>query len=381
MRILMLSKALVVGAYQKKLEELARHPGVEITAVVPPYWREGRHCTVLERAYTQGYTLVVLPMALNGHYHLHFYPHLGALVRRARPDILHIDEEPYNLATFQAMRLGMRAGARCLFFTWQNIYRAQPFNILERYNLARACAAIAGNREAADVLRRKGFGKRIAVIPQFGVDPDVFRSLPQARAERNQVLRLPPGDHFVIGYLGRLVEQKGLMILLQAVAGLGAGWHLLLIGDGPLRPTLEKRARQLGIAGQVTIMPQVSSAQVPLWLNRLDVLVLPSLTRPNWKEQFGRVLVEAMACEIPVVGSESGEIPHVIGSAGLIAPEGDSDGLREHLARLMSSPSLRQALGRQGRQRVLARYTQRQVAQETYRFYETLIGQSAKARR
>ncbi len=188
-------------------------------------------------------------------------------------------------------------------------------------------------------------------------------------------MRLPTANSFVVGYLGRLVEQKGLLVLLQAVAGLGGDWRLLLIGDGPLRPALQEKARQLGIPERATIMPAVPSAQVPLWLNRLDVLVLPSLTRPNWKEQFGRVLVEAMACEIPVVGSDCGEIPHVIGSAGLLAREGDANHLREHLARLMSSPSLRRDLGRQGRQRVLACYTQRHVAQATYRFYQAVLGQ------
>ncbi len=174
MRILMLSKALVVGAYQKKLEELALEPGVELTAVVPPYWQEGRHRTMLERAHTHGYELAVLPMALNGHYHLHFYPGLGKVVQRIRPDLFHIDEEPYNLATLQAMYVGRRAGARCVFFTWQNIYRAHTFNLLERYNLTHAAAAIAGNRAAAEILRRKGFSKSIEVIPQFGVDPAVF---------------------------------------------------------------------------------------------------------------------------------------------------------------------------------------------------------------
>ena len=70
------------------------------------------------------------------------------------------------------------------------------------------------------------------------------------------------------------------------------------------------------------------STEVPAVLRALDVLVLPSLTTPSWKEQFGRVLQEAMACAIPVVGSDSGEIPHVIGDAGLVTPEGDAAALR-----------------------------------------------------
>jgi len=105
----------------------------------------------------------------------------------------------------------------------------------------------------------------------------------------------------------------------------------------------------------------------------LDALVLPSRTRPNWKEQFGRVLVEAMACGVPVIGSDSGEIPHVIGDAGLIFPEEQVEILRAHLARLLGDPGLRADLAQRGRERVLARFTQAQVASQTYQVYQTIF--------
>jgi hypothetical protein len=109
MRILMLSKALVVGAYQKKAEELARLPGVELTVAVPPLWREpGVGPQALERRFTQGYALEVLPIRFNGRHHVHYYPALERLVARLRPDVFHIDEESFNLATFLAMHAGLR---------------------------------------------------------------------------------------------------------------------------------------------------------------------------------------------------------------------------------------------------------------------------------
>ena len=146
MRVLMISKALVVGAYQKKCEELARLPGMDLHVVVPPAWQEpGGRRLVVERAFTQGYELAVEPMALNGHFHLHFYPTLHSRVRALRPDIVHIDEEPYNLATLQALTLGRSVGARCLFFTWQNLYRRYPWpwRAVESHVLARADYALA----------------------------------------------------------------------------------------------------------------------------------------------------------------------------------------------------------------------------------------------
>jgi glycosyltransferase involved in cell wall biosynthesis len=108
---------------------------------------------------------------------------------------------------------------------------------------------------------------------------------------------------------------------------------------------------------------------MPDRLQQWDVLVLPSLTRSNWKEQFGRILVEAMACQVPVVASNSGEIPNVVGDAGLLVPEGDPGALRDGVAALLDEPARRLALGQAGRARVLARYTHRRIAEQTAQVY------------
>ncbi len=360
----MVSKALVVGAYQKKLEELARLPGVELTVVVPPAWRDPSGTLELERRYTEGYDLVVEPLALNGNYHLHFYPRLGRQMRRVRPDLVHIDEEPYNLATAHALWLARRAGARSLFFSWQNIYRRYPlpFRLLERYVLRHVDYGIVGNRESVEVWRAKGYRGPMAVIPQFGVDPQVFSPSPK-----------PKGRGFVIGYVGRLVEAKGMDLLLEALAGLEGTWRAYVLGSGPVQADLQAQAEVLGLADRVSFDAWVPSGQMPAYYRQLDVLVLPSRTRPNWKEQFGRVLVEAMACGVPVVGSDSGEIPNVVGEAGLIFSEGRVDALQAQLRQLLRNPDLCVELARKGRDRVLAHYTQARIAAETYRVYGAVL--------
>jgi glycosyltransferase involved in cell wall biosynthesis len=363
-RVVIISKALVVGAYQSKLEELAALPGVELVAVVPPFWREGRHRLALERLHTRGYELRVLPMALNGHYHLHWYRGLGAALAAAKPDLVHADEEPYNVATVQALLLAGRVGARRLFFTWQNIARhlPPPFAWFERYCYRAADWAIAGSHHAAAVLRAKGYRGSLSIVPQFGVDPERFRP-----AEGP----VPPRP-FTIGFAGRLVPEKGLDILLDAVFGLGGDWRLELIGAGPLAGHLRRRAWAAGFGERVHVGPSPSAAMAER-LRALDVLVLPSLTRPNWREQFGRALVEAMACGVAVVGSDCGEIPQVIGEAGLVVPEGDLVALRAALRRLRDDPALRADLAARGRARVLARYTQREIAQQTYQVYRAVL--------
>lgn len=357
----MISKACVAATYQVKLAEIARCPDVELHVVVPPYWREGRSRLWLERAHVRGYQMHVAPLALNGQFHLHFYPTLGRLMRQIAPDIVHIDEEPYNLATWQAMRLARRAGAQALFFTWQNLLRryAWPFSALERYNYAQTAYAIAGNAEAEQVLRAKGYRGPVEVLPQFGVDPEIYR--PAEGPATNDVL--------TIGYVGRLVPEKGVDLLLRAAAGLGGEWRLRIIGDGPERAALQGLAAELGLGERVEWVARVPFAQVPAEMARLDVLALPSRTRPNWKEQFGRVLVEAMSCEVPVIGSDSGEIPHVLGETGLVFPEGDAAALGRCLELVRDEPNRRGRWGRPGRQRVLERYTQAHVAQRTCAIY------------
>jgi glycosyltransferase involved in cell wall biosynthesis len=104
----------------------------------------------------------------------------------------------------------------------------------------------------------------------------------------------------------------------------------------------------------------------------MDVMVVPSQTRLFWKEQFGHVLIEAMACEVPVIGSDSAEVPNVIGDAGLVCPEGDVATLRGALTRMATSPELRRQLGYAGRKRVLQLYTHDILAQKLIGFFRTL---------
>jgi glycosyltransferase involved in cell wall biosynthesis len=252
----MLSKACVVGAYQRKLEELARLPDVELTCIVPPYWQQAGTRLVLERAHVAGYRLVIVPVRFNGHFHLFHFEGLARWLACTQPDVVHVDEEPYNLATGLALRLAARQGARRLFFTWQNLHRRYPppFGLWERYSLRAAQRALAGNREAVDVLRRKGYRRPVAVVPQFGVDPEAFRPRPR-----------PPRREFVVGYAGRIVAEKGLHVLLDAARGLSDPWRLQLVGSGPEQDALVRRAQRLGIADRVQFVGAVDQAVLPLY--------------------------------------------------------------------------------------------------------------------
>ena len=363
----MVSKALVVGLYQRKLELLAAQ-GIELLAIAPPSWRDERGETPLERSFTAGYALETLPIARNGDFHLHFYRGLGARLRAFAPDLVHVDEEPYNVSAWQGIYQARRAGAKAIAFSWQNLNRRYPppFAWGEGWALRRLDGLIAGTDSAAGVWRAKGYRGRMAVIPQFGTDGDVFRPA-ESRPERP----------FTIGYFGRLVEEKGVRVLLDACTAPGGEWRLRILGSGPLRDDLEAQAGRLGLADRVTFQAQVPSASMPQQYHQIDALVLPSLTRPNWKEQFGRVLVEAMMSGVPVVGSDSGAIPDVIRDGGLVTPEGDAGALAAALRRLRDEPGLRESLGARGRRRALAEFTHERIAAQTAAFYAAVLGAGA----
>jgi glycosyltransferase involved in cell wall biosynthesis len=371
MRVLIVSKILVLSAYRRKLDEIAAQPEVErLVAVTPPAWHEpgGRTLPLEPADGSHNYELRIEPIRFNGSYHLFYWPGLGRVLRDVRPDIVHLDEEPYNLATAHGTWLARRAGVPALFFTWQNLLRhyPPPFNWLERSVYKHAAYAIAGSTEARGVLRAKGYGGPASVIPQFGVDPELFAP------------GMAPDGPPVIGFIARLVEEKGIFVLLAALAGLDGPWRLHVIGSGPLERKARRRAAQLGLAERVTWEPgSVPSTHVPDRLRTFTVLVQPSLTRRHWKEQFGRALMEAMACGVAVIGSASAEIPNVVGDAGLVVPEGDATALRDAIARVLGDRELREELGRRGRARVLDSYTNQRIAEQTVEAYRSALSTAA----
>ncbi len=369
MRVLMLCKACVVGIYQPKLEAIARR-GIELKVLCPPSWKDERGQQMLERAHTDGYHLQSIPIRFNGSFHLHHYPTLRRELGAFQPDIVHIDEEPYNLATWQALYQARRNAAKALFFTWQNIKRAYPppFSWGEAWVYRQADYALAGTADAADTLRAKGYGGPLRVVPQFGADSALF-----------QPAAAQPDRPFTLGYIGRMVPEKGIDVLLRALADLDGEWRLRLVGGGPALSATRDLAGALGMAERAVFVGQLASSELPAQYHAIDCLVLPSLTRDNWKEQFGRVLIEAMASGVAVIGSDSGAIPGVIGSAGLIAPEGDVTALRRAIRAVKERAGLRAELVERGRERYLAHYTNDSIAAATVAVYRGLMQRDLSA--
>lgn len=311
---------------------------------------------------------VRIPTILTGHNHLHVYRGLGGTLARLKPDLVHIDEEPWSLVTWQALRHARRLHTPALAFTWQNIDKRYPppFGAIERYTYRHAELLIAGTEEAAQLLRKRGFRGPIRVIPQFGVDLELFAPRPSTKAQ----FGFPAGG-FVVGYVGRLVPEKGVGTVIQALPEL-PDVHFAVAGVGPEEMSLRRLAARTRVADRVHFVGGLPSTRVPEIMAAFDALVLPSRTTSRWKEQFGRVLVEAMAMRVPVIGSSSAEIPRVIGDAGLVFAEGDPRSLARAV-RAVQDPVLREAVGERAVRRVRAHFSQERISHLTLEAWREVL--------
>jgi glycosyltransferase involved in cell wall biosynthesis len=297
---------------------------------------------------------------------------LGRLLARGW-DVIHAWEEPYILAGAQIAALAPRR-SRYVFRTAQSLNKhyPPPFSWAERLCLARAAGWLCSGRLVAETLRRRpGYAARPHRIIPLGVDADAFRPDPERGRRLLQQWGWQDQRMPVIGFVGRLVPEKGLRLLMRILERVAAPWRLLIVGAGPLEPELRQWAERY--SERVRLCTDVSHADVPAYYNALDLLVLPSQTTPRWREQFGRVLIEAMASGVPVVGSDSGEIPYVIADAGAVAPEADEAAWARTLEELLQSPQRRADLAARGRQRCHDRFTWDTVARQHLEFFETLL--------
>jgi glycosyltransferase involved in cell wall biosynthesis len=374
MRVLLISHTCQSRAEgQRKAEQMARMGGIELMVLVPErfnhygMWRdaEAPEHSDFEFVIRKARCLWLGP-AQN---YLHWYPGLRKIVQDFQPDVIDLWEEPWALVSAQAcwLRNRLLPQTRIVMESEQNLLKRfpAPFCWIENYVLRNADHAVGRSSEVVKVLGAKGY-KGPAKVVGNAVDVDLFR--PMDRAVCRRALKL---DGFTVGYVGRLVERKGLMQMLEALEHCPRDVQVVFVGSGEYRLELEHRMVQLGRADQVRFLAERPLEELPAVMNALDALVLPSRTVPTWKEQFGRVIIEAQACGTPVIGSDSGAIPEVVGEGGLIFPEGSAEALAAAILQVKADPSGAREMGERGRRQVEANYTWGRVAAQMREIYSS----------
>ena len=378
-KILVLSHVSILKPYRRKFEEIAkRFDDVRLRVITPTQWRENFQDIVFESdtSVSSRYEDFGCPICFSGYTSRFLYTRgIVTHFRDFKPDIIHFEEEPWSMCALQMLLLKKLfcPTSRLIFRTSLSIWMKQRFFMLptwiEKLFFKETDMAFPLSYSAGEILRRKGYRGPLRPFPN-GVDVQLFRKIDVSELK----CQLGLDGKFVVGYAGRLLQMKGLDTLLRAAAKLeGLDYQLLMLGRGDYKSNLVTLAENLGISHKLCWMDAVPPEYVPQYINCMDVFVLPSLTTPGWVEFFGRVLVEAMACEIPVIGSDSGEIPNVIGDAGLVFHEGDADDLKDKLLLLAHDENLQSELAERGKKRAIAKYSWEQIAADTYEVYKSLM--------
>jgi glycosyltransferase involved in cell wall biosynthesis len=346
-RVLVVSHSCANPVNQQVYRELKAQTGWEFTILLPAVWKDEFGNRLLSSALPSfDVELAAAPVWPNGSIILHAYwLNLRRLLQSRKFDVIYMNHEPYAVATAQVCWAALcSTNTPFGFYSCQNLEKnyPPPFCWMERQVYRSSAFAFPITDAVAQVLRRKGFQGALAVCP-LPFDPNLFRK--HSETERLETIPRKNGE-IVIGYVGRMVEEKGLGTLVEALARLPrSGWKLVVIGAGPFETTFDQMVRERGLGEQVHRLGYMAHTVTPRFLGALDILVLPSETRPNWKEQFGRVIVEALACGVPVIGSNSGEIPTLINTSGggRIFPESNPDALAQLLRQMIRDQHLRKS--------------------------------------
>lgn len=373
MRALIISHTYLPAFNQKKLALLARL-GAEIALFAPANWKNlgglfhGQPAS-LEKGY-DSFRYYAAWTLRPGHVASYLFApsQLAHALDDFRPDLVQVEQEVYSFVAAQAALAAWRRKVRTVVFSWENLDRTvHPLQRLaRRIALRHIHGIISGNHAGAELMRRWGFRGKLTVIPQVGVDPHDFPSRSSA----------PDNGEFTVGYVGRLVLEKGVNTLLEAVkilASRGRQCNALICGAGPNMRQWQEAARTLGIAERVTWQDSLPHRDVAGIMARMNVLVLPSITVPHWAEQFGLVLAQAMTMSLPVLGSNSGAIPEVIGRDDCIFPQGDALALAAKLQALIDDPQRRAELSAYSRERARQHFQGEIIARRTVDFWQEVL--------
>ncbi|MGI8495674.1 MAG: glycosyltransferase family 4 protein [Pyrinomonadaceae bacterium] len=373
-RVLRIAHASLTPALRGRERGIAlRFPEIEMEVITAPRWLEAGIDT--ETVSSDLFPVHTARTFFSKHMQLFAYdprPIIKAL-RRHRPHIIDMDHEPYSVPCAEVISLRNRCAPTTpiVMQAAQNIYKDYPlpFSLLEKRALKQIDAAYMCSEAARDVLREKGFDKPTRIVP-FGVDTEMFRC--DEKCE--------PQETFTIGYVGRLLPAKGLMVLAESLTKIKEEkWRLLVVGSGEEKEKMERLFAENGLLERVHFVGAVPYEKTPEYFRQIDVLVVPTRTTSKIREQFGRVIIEAMACGTPVIGSTSGAIPEVIGEAGIVFPENDPEFLAAELRYVMKNRQLLAKLARAGKRRVENNYTWQRVAEGIHSLYRETLWRKAAA--
>ena len=351
MRVFAISHSMVVPANRIFFEELGKR--IQLKAIIPRNW--------IQKNLSQkpkNFQLIEGTVLFQPHIFRYFFlPGKILDVLKFRPDVVYIEEEPQSLSALQAVLWAKFSGSKIVVKSCENMKRniRFPFNIIEKLVLSQTNLLICLTKEVEGVFIEKGFGGKTVVV---GLGVERFKM--DGKSAEN-VRKKHSISKFAVGYFGRMMREKSIETIIEACASLDFDFQIVLdmhedntasFVDKPYKEELLDLARKRGVENRI-IFVSPSYEEMGNYLSAIDVLVLPSKTTKGWKEQFGRVLIEAMNVGTPVIGSNSGSIPEIIGNAGLIFSEGNSMELSGKIKEIYKNRKIAGGLRKKGFERAL----------------------------
>lgn len=370
-RVVRIAHSSLTPALRGRERALARRfPNIDMEVITPPRWREAE--IEVEAEPDEYFPVRTARTFLSKHIQLFTYDPrpIIEVFKRHKPHIIDMNHEPYSVPCAEVLTLRrlFAPQAHVVMQTAQNILKKYPFpfSLMEKRAFRQISAAYMCSETVREVLQIKGLKKPMKIVP-FGVDLDSFKP----------ALNRIPNETFTVGYIGRLQSAKGLQVLIDALARIkNENWRLLIVGDGPDRAESVSRIAGHELQDRCEFVGAIPYNQTPAYFQKIDVLVIPTLTTKTVREQFGRVIVEAMACRAPVIGSSCGAIPEVISDAGIVVPENDPAALARQLQELINDKDLQNKLAKAGRERVEKHYTWERIAEQIYSVYLQVLKNS-----
>ena len=366
----------MAGLNRSTVRHIAKDPTFDITVAAPRVFRDELRTIEIEPE-PEDSQIQLVPIDAYLTRKIQFFAYspsqIQTLLDDGGFDVVHIWEEPYVVAGFQLSREVHRRRIPFCFRTAQNIIKHYPYPL--RYfekSVWRWCTGwIAGASLVFREMVKKGIPREKGRVLTLAVDNSRFRPLSEAEKE-NAAARLGLRTPIIV-YIGRLTEPKGCEVMLQILRRLDSGeaWSFFAMGAGPYTRRIEDLGKELGLSDRIRIA-LLTHDEVAELLPACDILICPSQTRKNWREQFGRMTIEAFASGVAVIGSSSGEIPYVVGDAGVVVQEDDVDQWVESIESLIRDKTKRRELAARGLRRV-DNYTAEGVSSQYKEFYRWLF--------
>lgn len=390
-KLLVISTHLANAQYQVRWQKLAEQFPVQVRILVPRQWRstyyEGKEEVFSPQPVKDG-NFEVRPVATSNDSQWWTYTIKGFRQELTdfAPDVIFCihDETMSQLQQTLICRSLYMPKAKVMFFSTHALMGlGQARNPLRnlagylRWMFVRANADAVGVHypDQADTFRSRGFKGKVYVQTQVGIDPGLFHPDTALRHSMRERLGL---KGFTIGFAGRMREEKGIFDLLNACAQRPFDGQLLFVGDGPQCQRAREMAAELGLGDRAIFTGKVPAKDVPHYMCAMDAFFTGSLSRRSWIDTFPNAIAQAMACRVPVIGSNSGAIPYMLADTGLVYPEGDAAALRDAIDKLRTDPALIDRLAQAGMQRSLEEFCVPSLAGKFHTLLEDLLAGAGK---